>query len=98
MSEPGWVRWSYWPKVGPVESGRMPRKKMQENLQRFEVEARKLLAETGADHVLYGRKLYDNNGELDELRFYLFPMSDEEFEERVVPLKNQRVSAVHKMK
>ena len=76
----------------------MPRKKMQENLQRFEVEARKLLAETGADHVLYGRKLYNENGELDELRFYLLPMSDEEFEERGVPLKNQQVYAIHKMK
>ncbi len=98
MSDPYWVRWSYWSKVGPVEARRMPRKKMQENLQRFEVEARKLLAETGADHVLYGRKLYNENGELDELRFYLLPMSDEEFEERVVPLKNQQVYAIHKMK
>ncbi len=92
------VRWSYWPKVGPVESGYMSRSKMQGNLQRLEVEARKLLAETGADHVLYGRKLYNEAGELDELRFYLLPMSDEEFEERVVPLKNQRVYALHKMK
>lgn len=98
MSDLPPVRWSYWPKVGPVEHGKMPRKKMQENLQRFEVEARKLMAETGADHVLYGRKLYDESGELDELRFYLMPMTDEEFEERVVPLKNQQVYAVHKMK
>ena len=73
-------------------------KKIQENLQRFEVEARKLLAETGADHVLYGRKLYDEDGELEELRFYLMSMTDEEFEERVAPLKGQQVYAVHKMK
>ena len=98
MNDSEFVRWSYWPKVGPVEHGKMPRKKMQENLQRFEVEARKLLAETGADHVLYGRKLYDDDGELDELRFYLFPMTDEEFEKEVVPLNGQQVYAVHKMK
>ena len=98
MNDSEFVRWSYWPKVGPVEHGQMPRKKMQENLQRFEVEARKLLAETGADHVLYGRKLYDEGGELEELRFYLMPMSDEEFEKEVVPLKSQQVYAVHKMK
>ncbi len=55
-------------------------------------------AGTGADHVLYGRKLYNDDGELDELRFYLIPMSDEEFEERVVPLKNQQVYTIHKMK
>ena len=98
MNDSEFVRWSYWPKVGPVEHGKMPRKKMQENLQRFEVEARKLLAETGADHMLYGRKLYDEGGELEELCFYLMPMSDEEFEKEVVPLNGQQVYAVHKMK
>ena len=98
MSDPSLVRWSFWPKVGPVEHGKMPRNKMQENLQRYEVEARKLLAETGADHVVYGRKLFADDGELEELRFYLMPMTDEEFEDRVVPLKNQQVYAVHKMK
>ena len=98
MNDPYWVQWSHWTDQGMVEFGQMPRKKMQENLQRFEVEARKLLAETGADHVLYGRKLYDDDGELDELRFYLFPMTDEEFEKEVVPLNGQQVYAVHKMK
>lgn len=98
MSDPYWVRWSHWTDQGMVEHGQIPRKKMQEHLQRFEVEARKLLTETGADHVLYGRKLYNDDGELDELRFYLIPMSDEEFEERVVPLKNQQVYTIHKMK
>ena len=93
----GLVRWSYWPKVGPVEYGKMPRNKMQENLQRFEVEARKLLAETGADHVVYGRKLYNEDGELEELRFYLVPMTDDEFDD-VAALKNQQVYALHKMK
>ena len=96
MSDPYWVRWSYWSKVGPVEARRMPRKEMQENLQRFEAKARKLLAETGADHVLYGRKLYSESGELEELRFYLMPMTDDEFEERVALLKNQQVYALHK--
>ena len=98
MSDPSLVRWSCWPKVGPVEHGKMPRNKMQENLHRYESEARKLLAETGADHVVYGRKLYTEDGELEELRFYLMPMTDEEFEKEVVPLKSQQVYAVHKMK
>ena len=47
---------------------------------------------------MYGRKLYDEGGELEELRFYLMPMTDEEFEKEVVPLKSQQVYAVHKMK
>lgn len=98
MGDSYWVRWSHWTDQGMVEFGQMPRKKMQENLQRFEVEARKLLEQTEADHVLYGRKLYDEAGELEELRFYLMPMSDEEFEKEVVPLPGQQVYAVHKMK
>lgn len=48
--------------------------------------------------VLYGRKLYDEGGDLEELRFYLMPMTDEEFEKEVVPLNGQQVYAVHKMK
>ncbi len=98
MGDPYWVRWSHWTDLGMVELGQMPRNKMQETLQRYEVEARKLLAETGADHVVYGRKLYTDDGELEELRFYLLPMTDAEFEERVARLKNQQVYAIHKMK
>ena len=71
---------------------------IQSELQRFEARAKELMEETGADHVLYGRKFYNEAGELEELRFYLLPMSDETFEERVVPLKNQQVYALHKMK
>ena len=89
MNDEYWVRWSHWTDQGMVE---------HENLQRFAVEAWKLLAETDADHVLYGRKLYGEGGELEELRFYLMPMTDEEFEKEVVPLKGQQVYAVHKMK
>ena len=98
MSESRWVRWSQWAEHGMVGRGVMTKREMQSELQRFEVKARKLLTETGADHVLYGRKLYDDDGGLDELRFYLFPMTDEEFEKEVVPLNGQQVYAVHKMK
>ena len=51
----------------------------------------------GADHVLYGVKEYDSDGNLDTVRFYLEPMSEQEFEDRVV--KNSAgmtVYAVHK--
>ncbi len=98
MSESRWVRWSQWAEHGVVGRGVMTKREMQSELQRFEVKARKLLTETGADHVLYGRKLYDEDGELMELRFYLLPMTDDGFEKEVVPLKNQQVYAVHTMK
>lgn len=93
----GWVRWSNWTDKGMVEMGQMKKKDMQKNLQRFEVEAKKILENTGADHVVYGRKRFDEDGELKEIRFYLTPMSDDEFE-RVARVPRQQVYALHKMK
>lgn len=92
------LRWSRWTDQGMVEFGKMSLEKIQENLERFDAEAWKMLYETGADHVLYARKLYDENWELEEVRFYMIPMSDKEFEERTASKNNQRVFAVHKMK
>ena len=98
MEDVYWVRWSNWTEAGMVEFGQMPRKKILENLQRFEVEAKKVLDKTGADHVVYGRKLYNEDGELEEVRFYHFPMSDKEFEKRVANQPCQQVYALHKRK
>lgn len=92
-----WIRWSQWTGAGMVAFGQMPIKKMQENLQRFELEARKILKETGAAHVLYGRKIFDEDGELEELRFYLIPMDEAEFD-RVAQIPCQQVYALHAMK
>ena len=65
---------------------------IQLNLQKFEQEAKKLLDETGADHVVYG--IYED-GHLKEARFYLQPMSEEEFD-RVASLSGVIVYALHK--
>lgn len=90
-----WIPWSFWPEVGTVEHGRAPYPEVMKMLRQYEVEARKLLGKTGAAHVLYGRKMYDEEGNLAEVRFYLLPMDDERFERDVVPLKNQLVYALH---
>lgn len=90
-----WIPWSYWPEVGEVEHGRAPYPKVMDLLRQYEVEAKKLMSRTGADHVLYGRKLYDKEGYLAEIRFYLLAMDDERFERDVVPLTNQLVYALH---
>lgn len=90
-----WISWSYWPEVGEVEHGRAPYQEIMDLLRQYEAEAKKLLSSTSADHVLYGRKLYDKEGYLAEIRFYLLPMDDERFERDVVPLKNQLVYALH---
>ena len=67
---------------------------IQLNLQKFEQEAKKLLDETGADHVVDGMKIYED-GHLQEARFYLQPMSEEEFD-RVASLSGVIVYALHK--
>lgn len=92
-----WVKWSQWTDTGMVDFGQMPVKKMQENLQRFETEAKKILNKTGAAHVLYGRKLFGEDGELEELRFYLIPMDEAEFD-RVAKIPRQQVYALHAMR
>lgn len=85
----GGMRYEKW-WVGPVETlarrtgwsrlGRWPLRDVGRELQKFEAEAIKILKETGADHVLYGVKEYDSDGNLDTVRFYLEPMSEQEFE------------------
>jgi len=81
-----------------VGAGTMRKREMQEQLQRFEVKAREVLAETDSDHVLYGIKFYDKNDEVVDLHFYMMPLSDKEFDERLGRKSGQQVYAVHKMK
>lgn len=79
-----WVKWRHWTANGLVGFGEMPLQNVERELQKFEKEATRIQKETGADHVLYGVKEYDRDGELEEVRFYLEPMNEDEFEERVV--------------
>lgn len=89
-----WIRWSRWDSNGQIEGGQIRWRDIQLNLQKFEQEAKKLLDETGADHVVYGMKIYED-GHLKEARFYLQPMSEEEFD-RVASLSGVIVYALHK--
>ena len=87
MKNGGWVRWRHWTESGLVAFGQMPIRDVGRELQKFEAEAIKVLKETE----------YDSDGDLDTVRFYLEPMSEQEFENRVV--KNSAgmtVYAVHK--
>lgn len=97
MKDGGWIRWRQWTADGLIAFGQMPNRDVGRELRKFEAEAAKILKKTGADHVLYGVKEYDGDGNLEEVRFYLEPMSEQEFEDRVV--KNSAgltVYAVHK--
>lgn len=93
-----WVGWSRWSDAGMVEFGQGPLNKLEESIREFEQEAKKVLEDTGADHVVYAVKYYDDNGELDEIRFYMIPMNDEEFDKDVASKPGIRVYALHKKK
>lgn len=93
-----WVRWSHWTDTGMVEFGQGPLNKLEESIREFEKEAMKVLEDTGADHVVYAVKEYGEDDELDEIRFYMIPMSDEEFQKDVASQPGLRVYALHKMK
>lgn len=96
MSKDGWVRWSQWDGGGMVGVGQMPLRSVPEQLRKFGEAAMGVLVATGADHVLYGVKLYDDDGELDEVKFYQLPMSEEEFEKDVASIPGVVVYALHK--
>lgn len=89
-----WVRWSQWDAGGMVAVGQMPVKDIQKNLQDFEKKAKEILDKSGADHVVYGLKEYNDDGTLDEVRFYLQPMDEQEFD-RVAGMRGVRVYALH---
>ena len=91
------VKWSQWSGIGLMNFGQMSMKDINKTLQEFNVEAIKILKETGADHVLYGIKFYDKSDEhLEEVRFYMLPLSDEEFDRKFNISMNMIVYAVHR--
>lgn len=92
-----WVRWSQWTGEGMVNFGQMPVRDIAKYLQAFEMDAKEVLEKTGADHVLYGVKQYED-GTLTEVRFYMIPMDDEQFERDVASKRGMVVFALHKRK
>lgn len=96
MAEMKWVKWSQWADGSITNFGQMPICDVNKNLQRFEQEAQKLLNTSGADHVVYGIKFFNENCELESVRFYLYPMGDEAFQKDIATLSGCTVYALHK--
>lgn len=92
-----WVKWSQWTGEGMVNFGQMPVRDIAKYLQAFEMDAKEVLEKTGADHVLYGVKQYEGRT-LTEVRFYMIPMNDEQFEKDVASKRGVVVFALHKRK
>ncbi len=93
-----YVRWSQWDGNGCVNFGQMKLKDVDKNLAEFSKEARKFLEESGADHILYGAKLFDDSGELEEVKFYMTAMTDEQFESEAANKKGVMIYAHHRAK
>ena len=94
----GWVRWFYWHGGRLVDFGQMPKADVSRALREFETRAAELLQKTNADHVLYGLKLYNERDELNEVRFYQKPMTDEQFEKDVASKTGMVAYALHARK
>ena len=96
MKNDGWVHWSQWTDQGMVNFGQMQIRDVAKNIREFGKKAFEILKNTGADHVVYAVKEYDNDGDLDEVRFYLAPFTDEDFQKDVAKIKGCTIYAVHK--
>ncbi len=95
--EETWVRWQKWEPIGMTEFGQMPLRNVDENLRRFAEIARKELKKSGADHVVYGVKEYEENGDLELVKFYMgATMTDEEFDKQVASIPGCTVYALHR--
>ena len=79
-----------------TQFGQMPVREVAGHLRRFAEKAKDALKETGADHVVYGMKQYDEDGDLEHVKFYMEPMDDEEFQSNVVTLKGVTIYALHR--
>ena len=91
-----WIRWTQWTEIGLINYGQMPAMDVDKYLRDFERQAKEVLEETGADHVLYGIKSYDNDGNLEEVRYYMIAMDDDRFEKDVASKPGATVYALHR--
>ena len=89
------VQWFHWGQNGMTDFGQMRKCEVATALREWEKEAKKVLERTSADHVLYGVKSYNENGQVGKITFYLEPMTDEQFERNVASLKDAVVYALH---
>ena len=91
-----WIKWQSYSNYGLVEWGEMSPKDVNKVLLLYAKYASKILENTSVDHILYAVKHYNElTGELELIRFYMKPMSDEAFE-RVAMMRNVVVYALHK--
>lgn len=98
LSNSGWIPYQFHT-GGSVQRGYCRPFAIQSGLRQFAMKAKKLLDSSPEEikHVLYAvRYSPDEYRQETEYRFYLVPMTDEIFEERVQCIKNARIYALHR--
>lgn len=96
INNPRWVKWQHFNQDGYVGKDYMLKSDVSAKIKEFEKIAANLLIETEADHVLYAIKYFDEYSNLDEVKFYELPMSDDEFEYPVARQVRVQVFALHR--
>lgn len=89
------VTWTMRDTAGCIRRGKMTVSQIQKALLQFEKRAAEKIKETGADHVLYGTKIYDSNDRLVTVEFCMRPMTDEEFYRLTGKARNVMIYALH---
>lgn len=92
------VKWSLRDSTGCKQRGEIELAQIPGELLRFEREAARIMKRTGADHVLYGIKIYDQDDRLETVQFYMNPMDDDEFYRLTGRVRNAMIYALHNHK
>ncbi len=88
------IKYTEWGRNGLFSHGTMTLREMDRSLKEYGEYASKVLRKEDADHVLYGIKMYKDD-KLSEIRFYMMPMTEKQFDKLVVPTRNAVVYAIH---
>lgn len=76
--------------------GELPEIEISNRLKQFRGKAIALLHDTNADHIIYGRKIFSEDGQLSEVRFYMLPLCDKDFCETVNRCPGDMFYCVHR--
>ena len=93
-----WVKWKHFNQNGYVGKDYMLKEDVPKKIKEFEKAAEVLYYNTDADHVLYAIKYFDENSNLEEVKFYELPMTNEEFNLYVARQVRVQVYALHRLR
>lgn len=92
------IKWSQWtPMEGMIRCGRADYGTLMNWMQTLGKAANEAILHQEKDHCIYGRKMYDENDQIKEIRFYLDTfMTDDEVIDMVKTCPRDYIFATHK--